>query len=591
METISDIPANFPVMSVQEADRLMTTAPGSVLEIEHVQIRGNTLRTWKHAPKTILSVLQQAFENYADCEYVVYENERYTYRDIYERAAVLAQVLQGRFGIRRGDRVAIIMRNYPEWIISFWAIISLGAIAVPINAWLQPRELEHCLTDSGTKLAIVDSERYDRIVGDRERFKRMRGKGLAGVVAVRMRGGVSGDAVWTYEDVVKGLERKGAKFPVVEVHADDDATIFYTSGTTGLPKGALGTHRNFVSNVLNLSIGPVRSALRCGLPVPVSSPTDPRKSLLISVPLFHVTGCHALMQLGTFIGAKIVLMYKWDPLQALRLIEKERINNAGGVPSMVWEMVEHPDVKKFDLSSLEGFGYGGAPAAPELVRTVQKTLPTAPTSNGYGLTETSAAAIAISGPDYRLKPASIGVPLPIVDIKITSPDGKPLPPNSVGELWIRGPNVVKGYWNNPKATAASFLRDGWFKTGDIAKTDDEGFVYLLDRAKDMVIRGGENVYCVEVEDALFSHPGITDAAVFGIPHKVLGEEVAAVVTCLGKDVPSQKDIQEHCRKALASFKVPVYVEVRKEMLPRNANGKILKRLLKQEVVGKLNAKL
>jgi long-chain acyl-CoA synthetase len=276
------------------------------------------------------------------------------------------------------------------------------------------------------------------------------------------------------------------------------------------------------------------------------------------------------------------MMHRWNPERALELIEREKISQFGGVPSMVWQVLESPDFARRDTSSVTNVSYGGAPAAPELVRRIKEAFPLSSASNGYGLTETSALTAANGGLDYDRKPDSVGMPVAVCDVKIVDAEGRELPTSSVGELCIKGPNVVRGYWNKPEATAQSFS-NGWLYTGDIARIDEEGFIYILDRAKDMLIRGGENVYCVEVEDVLYSHAAVMDAAVLGIPHRVLGEEVGAVVQLAPGSTVSAEELRAFARERLAGFKVPVRIEIRHEPLPRNANGKITKRELKKEL--------
>jgi long-chain acyl-CoA synthetase len=301
------------------------------------------------------------------------------------------------------------------------------------------------------------------------------------------------------------------------------------------------------------------------------------------VPLFHATGCHSVLLSSTAAGAKLVMMYKWDPERALELIEREEVTSFGGVPAMVMHVLESPDLAKRDTSSISSVGYGGAPAPPDLVRRICEAFgDVISPSNGYGLTETSSVSTMNRGPDYVRKPDSVGRPVPVVTVKVVDEQGRDVGAGGVGELWIKGPNVVRGYWDKPAATAESFT-DGWLQTGDIARIDDEGFVYIVDRAKDMVIRGGENVYCVEVETVLYDHPAVVDAAVFGVPHPVLGEEVAAVVQVKRGTPVTERALKDHLAAHLAAFKVPVRIELRDEPLPRNPQGKILKRQLRDEV--------
>jgi long-chain acyl-CoA synthetase len=559
--------------SLQEATRLLT-APGAAFELSEFTAGGQRLRCWKNAPATLRELVVQSRE-YGERVYLVYEDERFSYEQAFQRVAALAQRLVDDFAIAKGDRVALAMRNYPEWPIAFWAASSVGAIVVPLNAWWTGEELAYGLADSGARLLIADGERAERLAPHLP--------GLHGLrVVVARANGRAASGQTRLEDLLAAAG-PGARLPEVAIDPDDDATIFYTSGTTGRPKGALGTHRNMVTNVGSAGFVRARAALRKGQTVPPPpGPNAPQLSTLISVPLFHVTGSHSNLAHGTHNGNKLVMMYKWDPARALELIERERITNFGGVPAMVWQVLESPDFARRDTSSVIGVNYGGAPAAPELVRRIKEAFPTASPSNGYGLTETSALATSNNGLDYERKPDSIGQPVPICDVKVVDDDGRELPSGAVGELCIRGANVVKGYWNKPEATAQTF-RDGWLHTGDVVRVDDEGFVFVLDRAKDMLIRGGENVYCVEVENVLYQHPAVIDAAVVGIPHRVLGEEVAAVVQVKPEEGVTAEELRTYAAAHLAAFKVPVRIELRHEPLPRNPNGKILKRQLREEL--------
>ena len=312
--------------------------------------------------------------------------------------------------------------------------------------------------------------------------------------------------------------------PDAEVAPDDDATIFYTSGTTGKPKGAIGSQRNINSNIMASACVAARAFLRRGDTPPTPDPSGPQRAFLLSVPFFHATGSVAIMNPSLMGGGKLAMMRRWDPVRAFELIERERITSAGGVPTIAWQLIEHPLRANYDLSSLESVSYGGAPSAPELVRKIKQAFPNSAPGNGWGMTETSATATAHGAEDYEHRPDSCGPAVPVTDLKIMTVEGdRELPTGEVGELWCRGPQVVRGYWNKPEATAQTFV-DGWVKTGDLARLDEEGFCFIIDRAKDMLIRGGENIYCIEVENALYDHPAVMDAAVVGIPHKTLGEE-------------------------------------------------------------------
>ncbi|WP_439358593.1 class I adenylate-forming enzyme family protein [Bradyrhizobium sp. DASA03007] len=546
------------------------TAPGAPFEMQEVVIRGVRTRTWKHTPEN-LRVILEASRRHGELPFLVYEDEQLSFAEHFRRCTVLAQALHDRFGIRKGDRIAIVMRNYPEWSISFFAAVAIGAIAVPLNAWMTGAELEYCLSDSGCCALVADAERIQRLAPHLGALPALRA-----AIVVRHTAPLS-PGLHNWGDIVPA-EAPALELPNVTVAPDDDATIFYTSGTTGKPRGALGTHRNICTSPVSVAFGRARAQLVVGRALPDPAKT-PKRALLLPVPLFHVTGCHAALIPNIAAGNKLVLMYRWDPERAMQLIESEKINAFTGVPTIGWQILEHPAFGRYDLSSLEQISLGGAPTPPELLLQIRQNIPGVAMTNGYGLTESSAAISQNVGREYVAKPESIGLPIAVCDIRIAGDDGTDLPPGSAGELWVRGPNVVKGYWNDPKATDATFS-DGWLRTGDIVRTDREGFLYLLDRAKDIVIRGGENIYCVEVEDVLYSHPAIIDAAVIGIPHNVLGEEVGAVVRVKPGATVTADELKAHVASRLAAFKVPTRIELRREALPRNAVGKLLKRELR-----------
>ncbi|WP_061295325.1 class I adenylate-forming enzyme family protein [Herbidospora cretacea] len=532
------------------------TAPGQLFEMTETS---GGVRIWRHAPATFRAMLETtAF--HGDKTFVVYEDERLTYAEFFRATATLAHALRDVFGVRKGDRVAIAMRNYPEWIVSFSAVLSIGAVAVPLNAWWTASELDHALTDSGALLAITDGERAERM------------SGLP--LIVTRRGSFEGGHDWD------SFEPK-TTLPPVDLSPDDPATIFYTSGTTGRSKGALGSHRNLGQAPMTVAYAITRGVVMSGKDP--AETAGQRRVTLLTVPLFHVTGCFAVLMTTMFTGGGLVLMYKWDPGRALELIERERVTTMSGVPTNAWQLISHPSLAKHDISSLTAVSYGGAPAPPKLLERINELLPDRAPTNGYGMTETTALAIYNSGREYAAHPDSIGRPLAVMDVKICDPTGVELPRGEVGELCLRGPIVIMGYWNRPDATAETIV-DGWLHTGDLARIDDEGFVYIVDRAKDMVIRGGENVYCAEVEAALFEHPAIDDAAVIGIPDDELGEQVGAVVRITSPVTAG--DLQAFLRTRLAEFKIPVRFWFHEEELPRNPGGKILKTVLRRHVLGR-----
>ena len=561
---------DWPRMSVADV-RAALTAPGAMFEMETAQIRGVETRVWKNAPPS-LRFLIDAARAHDDKIFVIYEDERVTYRATVRAVAALGAYLRS-IGVEKGDRVALVMRNLPEWPVCFFAALSIGAIIVPLNAWWTAEELEYGLTDSGARVLIVDDERHARLGGHYDGLG-----GIGQVLVARASVPLGGkamrleDAIGTPHDWAALPE---AALPEAEVAPDDDATIFYTSGTTGVPKGALGTHRNMVTNILSSGYAAARSYLRRGESVPEPA----AKVSLTVIPMFHVTACSAMMMAVIASGSAIVFMRKWDPVRAMELIETERVTMTGGVPTIAWQLLEHPDRDQYDLSSLEAIAYGGAPSAPELVRRIHAEFGALP-GNGWGMTETTATVTTHSAEDYLNRPDSAGPPVATADLKIMSADGTAeMPAGEIGELWARGPMIVKGYWNKPEATAATFI-DGWVRTGDIARLDEEGFLFIVDRAKDIVIRGGENIYSIEVENVLYAHPAVTDCALIGLPHRTLGEEPAAVVHLAPGKTASEAELQAWVKDHLAVFKTPVAIRFVPDPLPRNANGKILKRELK-----------
>jgi long-chain acyl-CoA synthetase len=564
-------------MSIAEAHALLT-GPGMPFEMETLCIRGLETRVWRNAPPTLRAEAEAAKAFGKERIFLVYEDERVSF-DAFHRAVAAFAAELVRAGVKPGDRVALVMRNLPEWPVVFYAGVSLGAILAPLNAWWTGPELEYGLADSGSKILIADAERYNRIKDhlhncpSLERVYVARAsEEIAHPQVVALEEAIGGPATWA--------DLPDAEIPPAAVQPDDPATIFYTSGTTGKPKGALASHRNITSNVMAAAIGAARAFLRRGEQPPAPDPGAPQRSILLSVPFFHATGCFSILSPTLVSGGKIVMMYKWEPIRAFELIERERITMAGGVPTIAWQLIEHPARANFDLSSLESVAYGGAPSAPELVRKIVETFPRSQPGQGWGMTETSAAVTGNSAEDYENRPDSCGPAVPVCDLKIVGPDGAVLPVGEVGELWARGPNIVIGYWNKPEATAQTFV-EGWVKTGDLARLDAEGFCYIIDRAKDMLIRGGENIYCVEVENVLYEHPAVMDAAVVGIPHKTLGEEPGAVVTLkVGADL-DERALKAFVAERIAAFKVPVRIVFQRETLPRNANGKVLKTELKK----------
>ena len=559
-------PAGWPAMSRAECrDRL--TAPGERFEMETIDIRGVPTRVWKHAPTNMRQVAMAA-RTHGDRLFAIYEDERVTYEAWFRAVARMAAELRER-GVAKGDRVALAMRNLPEWPVAFFAATTIGAICVPLNAWWTGPELAFGLANSGAKLLVCDAERWERIAPHRGELPDLEH-------ALVSRSDAPLEGAEQLEDVL-GTPKDyaalpSAELPQVDINPEDEATIFYTSGTTGQPKGALGTHRNLCTNIMSSAYNGAIAFLRRG----EEPPAPVQKVGLTVIPLFHVTACSAGLMGYVVAGHTMVFMHKWDPVKAFQLIEREKVNLTGGVPTIAWQLLEHPERANYDLSSLEAVAYGGAPAAPELVRKIHEEFGALP-ANGWGMTETMATVTGHSSEDYLNRPDSCGPPVAVADLKIVGDDGvTELPVGEVGELWARGPMVVKGYWNRPEATAETFV-DGWVRTGDLARLDEEGWCYIVDRAKDMIIRGGENIYSSEVENVLYDHPAVTDAALVAIAHPTLGEEPAAVVHLAPGMSATEDELREWVAARLAKFKVPVRIAFVQDTLPRNANGKILKK--------------
>ena len=548
------------------------TAPGEMFEVGHLLVRGMPTRGYVRAP-TSLREVWLASRAHGEKEYLIYQDERITYMQAHSRAAALARALANR-GVRRGDRVAIAMRNYPEWMIAFWAVTGMGAVAVGMNAWWVSHEMHYALEDSSPRVLIADGERIRRFAEIREAFESL------DVIAVRSDCALP-DWAESWDVIVDG----DASFPECTIDSDQDACVFYTSGTTGHPKGAVLTHRSCVNNILTVvfattvQMKALASVAGCD-PAETSSSAPPRA--LVATPFFHVTANNCVAQVAPLIGGSLILMYKWDAAEALRLIEKERPTTFGAVPMMTREILAHPDFSSRDTSSLLTIGGGGAAMHPDLVRKIPQVLPGARPSTGYGLTETSGIIAAVSLEFFMDRPSSVGPAMPTFEVKCVDSEGRTLPPYGVGELLVRGATVIRGYLNQREATA-TVLAEGWLHTGDIAYLDDEGFIHLVDRAKDMVLRGGENIYCAEVESAIFHHDGVSECVVFAVPDERLGEEVGAAIYPRPGAVISSSELRTHCGRYIAAFKVPRYMWFMDEPIPRNASGKFVKRLLQQKL--------
>ena len=542
------------------------SAPGSpyeIIEDDHGR------RQFKHAPPNLRTLFDVARTG-GDEIFLVFEDERLSFDEVFAHIDALADALVNRYGITKGDRVAIGMRNYPEWVVSMLAIISIGGVSVSLNAMWVEDEIDYALADSGSSLLIADPERISRAI---EPCRRM------GVRMLEVRAPApSADDVDQWNDVVVS----GPSMPAVDVGWSDDATILYTSGTTGRPKGAVSTNGAIVSSVMAFGSRAAAELMRAESALPPGEPPGPagRLAFILIVPLFHVTGCIPVLLSCIVTKSKLVVMYRWNAEKALELIERERITNFIGVPTQSWDLVNSPRFADFDTSSLRGVGGGGAPAPTALVERVAGSVKSGGPTLGYGMTETNAYGPNNSGTDYLTHPTSTGRVMPIMRIEVRDPDGRQVPTGQRGEIWFNGPTLIRGYWNKPEATAETIV-DGWLRSGDIGRIDEAGFVYVEDRLKDMILRGGENVYCAEVESAIYAHPAIHEAAVFGIPDERLGEEVAVAIHLVEGATLSADDLSAFLRTKIAAFMIPSRVLFVNEPLPRNPAGKFLKREMRQ----------
>ena len=559
-------------MTFQEACAAVC-APGSMFEIQETEVLGQTSKVFAGTPPNIRSLFELAALR--TDEFIIFENERWTMPQVLKLAGQIGHLLVNDFGVAKGDRVAIAMRNYPEWIAAFVAITSVGAVVVPMNAWWVTDELVFAIEDSGSKVVIADAERLQRMQDAAP------GAIDAKVIVARATGELP-DGVLNLDEAVAQLD--DATMPDADIDPDDDMTILYTSGTTGRPKGAVSTHRAVLSALIAFAARAAVSAVREPEdPATVEEGGAPQTAFMLCVPLFHVTGLVPVM-LGSFVsGAKLVMTYKWEPNRALELIEQERVTNFVGVPTMSWDLLEAETFAERDTSSLRSVGGGGAPMPPELVKRIDENFQRGRPGLGYGMTETNAYGPQNAGDDFVNNPKSTGRPVPIMDVKVTDLEGNDLAVGETGEIWFRSPSLIRGYWNRPEATAETIV-DGWLRSGNIGHLDDEGFVYVSDRAKDMILRGGENIYCAEVEATIYEHPAVYEAAVYGIPNERLGEELACHVMVKEGVTLDAGDLQKFVGERLAKFKVPTVITIVNESLPRNASGKILKRDLRDALI-------
>jgi long-chain acyl-CoA synthetase len=558
--------------------RAQLTGPGGMFEVTTAEVLGREMEVYANRMSSLRSVAEVGLLRGDDQTFIVYGDRTYGFSTFVQTANSVAHGLRERFGVSKGDRVAVLSQNNPEWCLSFWATVSQGAVLVGLNGWWTTDEIEYGLQDSGAKVLVADRKRFERIAGSLDEIPDLEHVFLVDCTPADV--GLADDArLHTFDELVGSPT---PDFVDEDIAEDDAAVIFYTSGTTGRPKGAISTHRSMIANLQNTMFNAVAGAMSGGGALPDGG--GGQNVSLFTSPLFHVSGCHSTLVVGLLAGLKLVMPEgRFTPETALQLIQDHHVTVWATVPTMVWRVCEHPDRHDYDTSSVKSVAFGGSPSADELQRMVRETFPNVTTtSNAYGLTETSSVATVISGQDALERPTSVGPPVPTVRVKIVDPEGTEVATGDTGEVCIRGPILMAGYWKKPEATAEAIDPDGWLHTGDLGHVDEDGFVYITDRKKDMIIRGGENIYCVEIEQRLVGHPEIADAAIIGVPHAELGEEVKAVVQLEEGSTLTEADVRQWVADGLAAFKVPTYVELTHDKLPRNASGKLLKNVLRGE---------
>jgi len=543
------------------------TAPGAPFELGGNELEGFF---YAGAPQTLKEALD-AGRAHGDREFLIYEGERRSFSDLFAEADAIAAALQAQ-GVAKGDRVAIAMRNFPEWMAAFIAIPSIGAVVVPVNSWGQPADVAFAVQDSGAKFVFCDQQRYDGVA---ELFAEQ------GIQAVIARPAQPDDPMGL-PAFVAGHE--GAAPEPVAIDTEDLTLIMYTSGTSGKPKGAASTNRAICQAVFNMECNAMASAMTNGETIGVMLEKGFEPTGLLAVPLFHVSGLHAQFLASLRGGRRIVMMYKWDVDKALDYVEQERVTAIGAAPVMILDLLESPRFDEADTHSLFSLGVGGAATPPRIGKLLSEKLPQNFSGTGYGMTESNAQGASFTGKAWGFKPGSSGYPHPIAQFRVCDEQGNELPQGETGEIWLRSCTNAREYWNRPEANAEDF-HDGWFKTGDNGYFDDDGFIFLSDRAKDMIIRGGENIYPVEIENELIEHEAVKEVAVIGLPHERLGEEVCAVVHLHG--TLSESELLAFAKERLAGFKVPSKVIFTDQPLPRNAANKVLKPLLQKGILEEL----
>ena len=539
--------------------------PGAPYELEHIEVDGVALRTFKHAPRSIVDVFN-ANREHDNLTYLVSEDERITFGEMRVRALSFARELRHGFGLQPGDHVAISMRNLPEFVYAFWGTVVSGAVVVPLNSWWVGSELSYALQDCAAKVVVTDEERAQRLAE-----VDYQGPVVAARTSTGLHGSIAMDAL------ISGEPLAASEF--AQPDPENIVMIAYTSGTTGHPKGTLITHRSLVVTLMSGALCVERGAIISPRPAPAPAPKQP--ATVVATPLFHVGGPEMMVR-GVMAGMKIVLMQRWDVDRAIELHETEGVSGIRGVPTMARDLLNSPrlDPSRLDISS---FSSGGAAVPPDLPRRAFELFgDSIQIISGYGATETTNSVAVNVGDEWASHLDSIGRPTALTDVQVQDDTGRPLPAGEVGELCFRTIQNARGYLNLPKATASAFV-DGWYHSGDLGYVDEDGYLYVVDRLKDMVIRGGENVYGAEVEAAIVEHPDVLEVAIIGLAEEHMGERVCAVVVQRPGTEITLDDIREFTSSRLAYFKQPEALFIAEE-LPRTATAKIDKLTLRTNVL-------
>lgn len=547
------------------------TAAGSFFEVQQLEVDGRSYAGYVHAPKTALEIIANA-RNHGEAEFLVYEGRRYTYAALFAEVDALAHEMQTTYGIASGDRVAIAMRNNAQWIIAYLAITLTGAIVVPVNSWGRSEELQYALTDCGARLLVCDQARFGLI---EEVFP-----GL-GIPAIAVREKEVFDlpqGVSLFDEVVAAGRGKSPEIP--QLGPEDGAVILYTSGSTGFPKGVLHRHYTIGQSLFNMMFLGLLVAEFEGGPREYRGGAE-RETPMLTVPLFHATGLLGGLILPMMMGQKVVMMYKWDSLKALQLIEQERVTGLASVPAIIQDLLSNPRWDEFDTGSLMRVSAAGAATPAGLPELIEARVPNPSRSAGYGMTETMAVGATMSGALFDCKPDSAGVVSPIVQMRFTDPSGEETGPGEQGEIQMRTICCTPGYWEKPDANAATLDEQGWLKTGDIGLLDEDGFLHITGRIKEIVIRGGENIYPGEIEQAAYELPSVREVVVFGEPDQAMGEELVMVAyPAPGSDLTEQA-LRNFLADRLAGYKVPRTIQLAQAPLPRNASEKLHKLKVKE----------